>query len=234
MVNIPALHYGDMYVLDKYSLARIQKYARIITDRLPSGGTVLDIGCYTAPLFDLLPKTIKYRGIDFDAQAIRIAQGKGAQVQKANLDEENINIQEKFDVVVVAEVLEHLKRPQDMLLNIKRLLKDDGIAIISLPNENTIYHRLMSLFGLGIDLCAFQEFKHLHLPTIRQSENFLKKEFCIIKKSYYINPSARSSRIEGIGWLFLLVPDFMWKFLSKILPGMFARGTIFTCKKING
>lgn len=233
MVKIPSLHYGDMYFLDKYSLARIQKYASIIKDKLPNGGSVLDIGCYTASLFGILPKEIKYTGIDFDGEAIRVAKFKGAQVFELNLDEDTIDIDGKFDVIVVAEVFEHLKRPIGLINKIKELLKDDGIAIISLPNENTLYHRLMAVFGLGVDLCAFEDFKHLHLPTIRQSENFLKKEFNILQKNYYINPSSKRSRIEKLGWLFLLVPDFIWYSLAYLLPGLFARGTIFTCKKID-
>lgn len=231
MLKEPSLHYGQMYSLDKYSFARILKYARIIQDRLPDGGAVLDIGCYTAPLFDILPKTIKYTGIDFDEEAIHIAQGKGAVVYKINLDEEKIDMQDKFDIVVVAEILEHLKRPKEMIMATRRLLKDDGIAIISLPNENTAYHRLLSLLGLGIDMCAFEGFKHLHLPTIRQSEAFLKKEFNILQRRYYINPSAKGSRIEKLGWLFLLVPDFIWYSLAQLSPGLFARGTIFVCSK---
>lgn len=234
MAKTPSLHFGDMYALDKYSQSRIEKYASIIRKRLTNAGRVLDIGCYTAALFDLLPKAIKFIGLDFDEEAIDIAKSKGAEVYKCNLEEEQIEFEEKFDVIVVAEIFEHLKRPMELLGYVNSLLKDDGMLIVSLPNENTLYHRLMSLFGLGIDMCAFQDFKHLHLPTIRQSENFLKQHFQIMQKFYYVNPGAKGSRAEKIGWLFTLIPDFFWNALANALPGLFARGTIFTCKKING
>jgi len=227
----PALHYGQMYSLDRYSRARIEEYARIIKSYFPSGGAVLDIGCYTAELFEILPDAFKYTGIDFDDEAMRIAKAKGVCVHKLNFDQETLDIRDKFDAVILAEVLEHLKKPEVMLSQVKQLLKEGGIAVISLPNENTIYHRIMSLLGLGIDMCAFGEFKHLHLPTIRQSQNFLKKYFTILKKIYYINPAGRGSRIEKIGWLFSLIPDFIWHALANLFPGLFARGTIFVCAK---
>gem|GEM_PF-5676661 len=39
-----------------------------------------------------------------------------------------------FDVIVFADVLEHLKKPEEVLIKMKRFLKDDGFMVISLPN----------------------------------------------------------------------------------------------------
>jgi len=100
-----------------------------------------------------------------------------------------------------------------------------------LPNENTLFHRVVSLFGLGIDACAFEDFKHLHLPTIKQSQRFVKKYFNITQKTYYINPGAKGSRAEPLGFIFTLVPDSFWMLLAALAPGLFARGTIFVCTK---
>lgn len=226
MIKEPILHYGNMYGMDKYAKMRIQKYAFIVKDSLRKGDSVLDIGCYTAELPDFLPEGIFYSGVDFDDEAVKIAKSNGLNVMKVNFEDEVINYKEKFDLIIAAEILEHLKDPARMMRQIKDLLKNKGIVVISLPNENTLYHRFMSLFGLGIDMCAFQLYKHLHLPTIRQSTDFVSKYFKIVRKEYYINPGGRGSHFEKFGLFLELIPDKIWESLAYVLPGCFARGII--------
>ncbi len=57
-----------------------------------------------------------------------------------------------MDAIVLREVIEHIKRPERALREVKRVLKQDGILILTTPNyssflpfiiENT-YHRLFS------------------------------------------------------------------------------------------
>jgi 2-polyprenyl-3-methyl-5-hydroxy-6-metoxy-1,4-benzoquinol methylase len=53
-----------------------------------------------------------------------------------------------FDLVTAIEIIEHLESPISFLRNIKRLLKPDGIAILTTPNMNGIPSRA-SLFLRG-------------------------------------------------------------------------------------
>jgi SAM-dependent methyltransferase len=177
-----------------------------------------------------LPPQVEYWGIDFDDKAIEIARKRGARIIKCHLDVDDLPISDKFDIIICTEVLEHLINPVNMVENIKKLTKDGGIVLISLPNENTVYHRIMSLLGKGIDMYPFELFKHLHLPTISQSRHFIGRHFEIIKEEYYINPSAKASRTEWLGKVLTVIPDAFWMMLAKWWPGMFARGIILLCK----
>jgi 2-polyprenyl-3-methyl-5-hydroxy-6-metoxy-1,4-benzoquinol methylase len=228
----PNLHYGNVDT-DKYMRMRSEAFARMISPKLKSNSKILEIGCYMASLLDFLPKGVDYYGVDFDDAAIEAARNKGAKVKKVDFNNQDIDFGEKFDIVVCTEVLEHLMDPHKLMQKIRRLVKDDGYVLISLPNENMIYHRLMSFFGIGIDMCAFELYKHLHLPTIKQNRNFVQKYFRIIKTDYHINPSAKGSRIEIIGKLLTIFPDVFWYTLAKMFPGLFARGIILLCKKQN-
>jgi 2-polyprenyl-3-methyl-5-hydroxy-6-metoxy-1,4-benzoquinol methylase len=53
-----------------------------------------------------------------------------------------------FDVIVLAEVLEHLLRPDKVLLECKRVLKDDGRLVLTMPNIASIKN-LISILFLG-------------------------------------------------------------------------------------
>lgn len=232
MIENPSLHYGHLEA-DKYVQLRMDICARLLSPQIRSGFNILEIGCYTANLLDYLPKDINYYGIDYDDEALEIAKRKGTKVTKLHIDSDEIQFDDidKFDVIICTEVLEHLMNPHRIMKKIQELIKDDGWILISLPNENTLYHRLMSVSGKGVDMYAFDFYKHVHLPTIKQSQDFVSKYFKIIEKEYYIiNPSAKGSRYEWLGKFLTLIPDVFWQKFSQILPGMFARGVIFLCQ----
>jgi 2-polyprenyl-3-methyl-5-hydroxy-6-metoxy-1,4-benzoquinol methylase len=229
----PELHYGDMFERDKYVRQRYELYLNFLSPYLKQDIKILDIGGYRGELKDLLPKDIKYYLVDFDAKALAIAEKKGAKTKKLNFDEESISWtgQEPFDIIVATEVFEHLKDPRRHLKEIQKILKPDGVVLVSLPNENMLYHRIMSLLGFGNDYFAFKLYKHLHLPTIKQSREFLSTTFQIMKEDYYINVGAQSSRVEFLGKFFTLIPDQIWNKLAHFWPSGFARGTVFLLKK---
>jgi 2-polyprenyl-3-methyl-5-hydroxy-6-metoxy-1,4-benzoquinol methylase len=233
MNDLPELWYKDVYDNDKYADMRMQRYAELLSPYLLEGAKLLDIGCYTARLLDFLPKNkqIEYWGVDFDEKALEIAKQKGANVRFVKFDSEPILFENKFDIIVAGEVLEHLINPAKILEQMQQLIKPDGIVLISLPNECTIYHRIMCLFGKGVDSLAFKLYKHLHLPTIKQSEQFVGQYFRIVVKAYFINPGGKGTRLEWLGKIASLLPDIFWEKMSDWFPGLFARGVIFLARK---
>ena len=52
-----------------------------------------------------------------------------------------------FDRVLLLDVLEHLRNPEQILRQSHEVLKPDGLLIVSLPNIANIHVRLMLLFG---------------------------------------------------------------------------------------
>jgi 2-polyprenyl-3-methyl-5-hydroxy-6-metoxy-1,4-benzoquinol methylase len=63
--------------------------------------------------------------------------------------EENIDLPENyFDVIICADVLEHLKDPWNVLEKIRKFLKPNGILIASIPNIREI-ETLISIFVKG-------------------------------------------------------------------------------------
>lgn len=52
-----------------------------------------------------------------------------------------------FDVIVIGDVLEHLRRPQELLEQLRPHLAAGGKIIASLPNSGNLYFRLQILMG---------------------------------------------------------------------------------------
>ena len=65
----------------------------------------------------------------------------------ADLDRDLPKFEQRFDMVVYADVLEHLADPLAVLLALNRALKPDGELIISVPNVAHLWIRLSLLAG---------------------------------------------------------------------------------------
>lgn len=61
----------------------------------------------------------------------------GIHLDQGFLGEGNHFIGEKFDVITLFHVLEHVCRPQDLLKNSYNFLKDDGVLYIEVPNADS-------------------------------------------------------------------------------------------------
>lgn len=105
--------------------------------------TVLDIGCATGLIANILvnEKQCIVDGIEYDVEAFTICKKSKIFRNVFNFsitDKENKNFailkKNKYDYIILADILEHLINPWDALISIYDLLKEDGQIIISLPN----------------------------------------------------------------------------------------------------
>lgn len=126
-------------------LESIRSIYREEINRRKGGLCILDAGCGDAlPLFILASndnsKEIKFYGIDASELDITLAENIKMLFNSNDILFELGNIEKLpyhdsfFDMVICSEVLEHMERSEDFLLEIKRVLKDNGIVIISTPN----------------------------------------------------------------------------------------------------
>lgn len=100
--------------------------------------TVLDIGCGSG----LLGKTIKALnpgaivfGVDYSPSAGEQAAKVLDRYDTVDLDNQPLPAYDRrFDLIVLADVLEHLKRPDEMLAKTRFLLNPGGAVLISVPN----------------------------------------------------------------------------------------------------
>jgi SAM-dependent methyltransferase len=75
-------------------------------------------------------------GIDLHEESIEIAKQNCplANAKFEVADAETLKVSRQFDVIICSHVIEHLREPKDFVRKIHSLLKNDGIALIALPN----------------------------------------------------------------------------------------------------
>lgn len=101
---------------------------------------VLDIGCGNGSQLGIPLATdlrLKITGIDPDEASIEHARrlsGSRANLTFMSTAVDELSTDERFDVIILSEVLEHLRDPLTMLQAARRLLSPQGVMIITVPN----------------------------------------------------------------------------------------------------
>ena len=101
----------------------------------------------------------------------------------ANLDRELPLLEGPFDVIVYADVLEHLVNPLRVLFELDRRLAPEGFVIVSVPNIAHLYIRLLLLFGRFdyIDRGILDR-THLHFFTARSLSTFIADAGLVVER----------------------------------------------------
>lgn len=120
--------------------------------RLVGGGKrVIDFGCATGYLARLLrARGCEVVGVEINEKAAKIAEEFCERVIVADLDYVTLTEllpDQKFDVAVFGDVLEHLRNPWELLEEVRQILTDDGYVVASIPNVGHGAVRLALLKG---------------------------------------------------------------------------------------
>lgn len=111
---------------------------RQMLDWVPEGSRVLELGCSSGYMGAILThqKGCTVTGVELDPAAAADARGRGLEVIEGSLEDAALRarIPGRYDVVMAADVLEHLREPALVLAEMQRWLAPDGLAIVSVPN----------------------------------------------------------------------------------------------------
>lgn len=105
------------------------------------GGRIVDFGCGDGLFLALLEKEfpkVKTFGVDILPEVAETKKFLRADIKIADL--KNTSYENNyFDIIFCLDTLEHFEKLSDPINEIKRVLKKDGILVISIPTENFIY-----------------------------------------------------------------------------------------------
>lgn len=108
----------------------------MVVESIPVGARVLDVGCGTGSISVMLRDLRKadLLGIEPSAERVEVARNRGLNVIHGLFTAESVKDLGLFDVVVFADVLEHLSDPADAIAVARSVLKPGGLIVTSVPN----------------------------------------------------------------------------------------------------
>lgn len=126
-------HRDDTYIGEELLFNNIfQKRVNKIIN-FKKNGRVLEIGCSTGLMLSILSKKgWEVTGIEISKEAADVAMKRGIQVYTEPF--ENIELSQKFDLIILNHTLEHLENPKKVLEKAHSLLTKNGLLYIDVPN----------------------------------------------------------------------------------------------------
>lgn len=111
---------------------------------------VLEVGCWSGHVTEhLVARGNTVVGVEIDPEAAAVASAYTERIHVADIDTTPLTVLESgpFDVVMLCDVLEHLKRPDVALADACRLLTPGGRVVVSVPNVAHVDVRAMLAGG---------------------------------------------------------------------------------------
>ncbi|MEI7899594.1 MAG: homoserine O-acetyltransferase [bacterium] len=112
---------------------QLKHYQKVI-DLIPENSRVLDLGCGNGSLLSLLKQMrgSSGNGVEIDVEQVISAIGSGCDILLEDVDDGLAMIPDNsFDVAVLSETLQTIKRPRELLHQILRVARE---AVITFPN----------------------------------------------------------------------------------------------------
>ncbi|MFH1240355.1 MAG: methyltransferase domain-containing protein [Candidatus Diapherotrites archaeon] len=207
----------------------LEKYFNQVISKNNKELMVLEVGCGMGILIKPIAKKnpkIKFTGLDMDSTKIKEASKE--KIGNLNFICEDIlkfKTDEKYDIVITSEVLEHIEEPEKFLSKISSLTKGNGFLIISTPNR-TNYPKVWFgfVFGKKADKMkksfaeknkkpGWKDKGHISVQGADELKRKLKKAGFIIKDQ------TRSQPLYGGQWVDSnLIVRNLNILIDKILP----------------
>lgn len=177
--------------------------------------TVLDVGCYRGSNARYLKgkyEDILYVGLEIDPVAISKIDPCVDEVVESDLDSftSALLAPRIFDLVILGDVIEHLKDPGSLLKELKKVTHAGSTVLISIPNVQYYETFLMLLIGRfpRRERGIFDK-THLRWFTRREFVNLVKDDYQVTGFKRVFRLIERPSKVNRLVPLFL---PLLWVF----------------------
>ena len=157
-----------------YNKQKIKVYLNLLNQLIESKGIenlrVLDLGCYDGRFGKLvLHETgLLIDGADISPDNLSKATSLRRKFHE-DLDSPSWwKIDGTYDLIFAGDIIEHLINTDEFLININRLLKPNGLVVVSTPNVASLGRRLLLLFGKSpfLEISKIQEVNLHYAPIV--------------------------------------------------------------------
>jgi ubiquinone/menaquinone biosynthesis C-methylase UbiE len=176
-----------------YHSSRFQRLANLVEQSYQPNMKIADLGCGNC-LWN--KKSIPVTGVDINEKMLQWANKEkylSNYILTDNLAKTGLP-SKSFDLVVMSEVLEHLLNIEDVLAEVHRILKDDGIFLITVPYDFFlgpffILFNLNCLYMGFIKGSRYHKFRcgHINHFTKKRLRNILQKNGFELTSLSFVN-----------------------------------------------
>ena len=170
--------------------------------------TVLDLGCGSGELLREIKEKYpnkKLYGGDISSVALKALEKNKIteKLYKVNLNKE-FKINQKFDAVIMSEVIEHLSDWKFVFTQLGKILNKNGIVIVTTQSGKRYFHHI--------------KVGHLKHFTGNEVKNILEKN------------GFRIKRVNNIGWPFMNIKNILASLYMKSYKGSMSLSDKITMK----
>ncbi|MES2381132.1 MAG: class I SAM-dependent methyltransferase [Bacteroidota bacterium] len=169
---------------DRVQLAKVKDYKK----HIPAKANIIEIGAGSGILIESLkrfgPDTWKLTANEFEMKRLSRLEGKGIHFKLGNF--ETIEFEEKYDVIIMNQLIEHLYDPDKILKRCHSILNPNGIIIIETPNYDSLDHRLFKNKYWG----GYHIPRHFNIYSDKTLKLHVEKNnFTVVKQEFLLSPA---------------------------------------------
>ena len=182
---------------------------------------ILDIGCgHGGVCHKLIEKGFHVSGVEINQEAIASLKKKNFNVIECDITKK-LNVKEKFEVVLLLDILEHLFDPYLLLEESKKITSKNGYIIATIPLYFDLVDRFKILFTGSVismdNLCYGQEFyEKFRSYNYDHIRFFRPKEVFEMGNNLGLKLDKVEYQVTGYGGKNLLL-----KFLTKLVANKY-------------
>ena len=202
----------DLASADARSIQRAEYVASLLSRLEPS--RVLDVGCGRGTVLSYLSRQgYNIEGCDLATDTITSLTAAGHDVFIFDIDTDDLP--RKYGAILCLEVLQQVFDPMAALGKFSKALENDGVLIVSVPNEFHLWARIKLLFGMS-HLGHFDE-SHIRLFTPARALDLFRRVGLTAERVIPVSVIPPGNKI------------FNWigKMLAHLSPSLFSISQIY-------
>tara|TARA_Y100000992_G_C21253725_1_gene487343 strand:- start:612 stop:1361 length:750 start_codon:yes stop_codon:yes gene_type:complete len=193
----------------KFKISQLKFIIKFLKNCKP--GKILDVGCGHGWLLSALNKNWKKFGIDISKFASKNA-SKFGNIFTGEIKDYN---EKEFDVITALHLIEHLKKPEELIIKLNKILKKNGVLILETPDfDSAAARRYGNKFRLLHDKTHISLFSQNSLIRFVQNYGF---DIFDINYPYFETPFFNKKNLLKIMNKKTLSPPFYGSVITLFL-----------------
>jgi SAM-dependent methyltransferase len=206
----------------------------LLLKAIPRGARVLDVGCGTGSISRLITehRSAQVVGVEPDPDRAAASNEGGIPTHHAFWNAEFRQTLPTFDVVLFADVLEHLADPFAALVQAHAALNPDGLVVVVVPNVTFWSIRLNLLRGrFDYQPTGIMDATHLRWFTRRTVTELLSRAGFVVQ-SYAGSAGLWQSAYARFWWLPSPLLRAAVRTMVRIRPALFACQHVLMAQRV--